>query len=230
MKIVWNENPLLTQIFLDEHEKKEFWYKIKIEEMEENIILDAWFHLDQDGKNKEYFDLKRARSNLDPNYIYPDWNDNSKKDQKSELDKRVDQLFEYYIDDLEHNSHCGDCTCVPCSCSKCHAENLLGIDTRKGLGKHEAYKIQGAFRKDKEGMYYDRNNQRTISEAIEILKNHDTNPTKPKDWPDMVGFESHIPRWNKEAVNAIEWLENYRDEHFKVDLDMQLGDNSNAHK
>ena len=33
MKITYNKNPLLTTVELDENEKKELWYKIKIQEM-----------------------------------------------------------------------------------------------------------------------------------------------------------------------------------------------------
>ncbi len=135
MKIIWNQNPLRTQILLDEHEKKEFWYKIKIEEME-HLLFGAHFYL-IDGK--DYFDIDRARQEADPKYYMVD------PPKKSGLDERVDELYQYFIGDLEDNSHCGDCTCFAASCSKCQAEHLLGIDTIKGLGKHEANKIQWAF-------------------------------------------------------------------------------------
>lgn len=29
------------------------------------------------------------------------------------------------------------------------------------------------------------------------------------------GWEQHVPRWNAEAANALEWLKKYRDTHFK---------------
>lgn len=220
MKIVWNENPLLTQIFLDEHEKKEFWYKIKLEEMEE-LLSEAWFHMQQD-KYPDFYDLKRALSNVNPNYFCPEWEDHTKKGQKSELDKRVDELFEMYIGDLEHNPHCGDCTCVACSCSKCHAESLLGLDTIKGLGKHEASSINGAFRKTGT-KFPERDNQRTIRQALATLS--DWIPTSSWD-----GAEKHYDRWIQENFRAISWLKEYREEHFNVDSNTQLGDNSNAHK
>jgi hypothetical protein len=202
MKIIWNENPLLTQIMLDEHEKKEFWYKIKIEELQ-NLMTSAYFHLEED---KDFFDIKRAKEDLEPKYFYPDWNDSSKKGQKSDLDKRVDELYEYYIADLEQNPHCGDCTCVACSCSKCHAEGLLGLDTIKGLRKHEASKIDGAFTLEGE-KFPTREKQRTIGEAIERLKQYV--PTNA--WE---GAELHFERWIEEAINATKWLEKYRNEHF----------------
>ena len=62
MKITYNKNPLLTTVELDENEKKELWYKIKIKEMEE-ILFSAHFYLEE-----KYFDLERAKDDLDPDY------------------------------------------------------------------------------------------------------------------------------------------------------------------
>lgn len=203
MEIIWNENPLLTQIMLDEHEKKELWYKIKIEYLQDECITSAWFHLEEGDK---YFDVKRAREELNPEYFCPQWNDSSKKGQKSELDKRIDTLYEYYIGDLEHNSHCGDCTCVAASCSKCQAENILGLDTIKGLRKHEAHAIEGAFTK-KGTKFAERGNQNSIDEAIQILEQYI--PTV--SWE---GAEAHFERWMEESIRATKWLKEYRKEHF----------------
>lgn len=203
MNIIWNENPLLTQIILDEHEKKEFWYKIKIKELQDEVISSAYFHLDED---KQFFDLKQARQELNPEYFYPEWNDISKKGQKSALDQRVDELYECYIGDFEHNSHCGDCTCVPMSCSKCHAEHLLGINTTKGLGKHEGSAINGAFTK-LGTKFPTRDSQNSINEAITHLDQYI--PTAA--WK---GAEAHFERWINEKINATKWLKKYRDDHF----------------
>lgn len=202
MKIIYNQNPLFTQVILDEHERKEFWYKIKIEELQD-LMINANFHLEE---GKEFFDLKQAREDLDPKYFYPDWNDITKKGQKSDLDKRVDKMFECYIADLEQNSHCGDCTCFACSCSKCHAENLLGLDTIKGLGKHEANRINSAFTPKGE-KFPTRENQQTIDQAIRSLDEYV--PTIA--WK---GAEAHFERWLEEGIRARKWLKQYRDEHF----------------
>ena len=129
MKITYNKNPLFTTVELDENEKKELWYKIKIQEMEE-ILFSAHFYLEE-----KYFDLKRAKDDLDPDYYC-----NEEDNKKSKLDERCDMLLETFLSELQSN-HIGDCTCVACSCMKCHAEGLLGIDTIKGLGKHTAHKI-----------------------------------------------------------------------------------------
>lgn len=202
MNIIWNENPLMTQVMLDEHEKKEFWYKIKIEEMQE-MIISSYFHLDED---RQYYDPKRAKQELNPEYIYPNWSDSSKKGQVPPINKRVDELFKYYICDLEVNSHSGDCTCVPCSCSKCHAESLLDIDTIKGLRKHEAHAIECAFTKPGT-QFPERNNQNTIHEAIHNLE----------QWIPTIqweGAEANFQRWIDEHARATTWLRKYRENHF----------------
>ncbi len=192
MKITYNKNPLYTTIELDEHEKKELWYKIKVEQLEE-LIFGAHFHL----KEGKYFDLEKARKEVDPEYYCTD--------EKSPLDKRCDELLAYYLDDLQ-SCHVGDCTCVPCSCSKCHAESLLGIDTIPGLGKHSAYKVDAAFGKD---------NERSIEEAIAYLANYEpAPPSDPKTWEKVGGYEQHIPRWKAEAKVAHDWLVNYKNTHF----------------
>lgn len=191
MKITYNKNPLWTTVELDENEKKELWYKIKIKEMEE-LLFEASFNL-RDGK---HYNLEQARKAVDPEYYMTEEGDENK------IDKRCDEMLNYYLSELQSN-HVGDCTCVACSCLKCHAEELIGIDTTKGLGKHSAYKIQSAF-----GI----KNERTIDEALEYLKQY--NPTKGAGWENFSqeDFDKYIPRWKTEANAAYEWLLNYKKE------------------
>lgn len=103
-------------------------------------------------------------------------------------------------------SHGGDCVCWPCTCFKCLAEDHLGISTTKGLGKHEGSYIMGAFGK---------NRDRTIDEAIESLKVNHSYETRDKVWDKYPReeYEKHIPRWESERKNALEWLEAYKKEH-----------------
>jgi hypothetical protein len=192
MKINWNKNPLRTTVELDEHEKKEFWYKIKIEEMEESLFA-AHFSLQED----KYFDLERARKHVDAKFYCV--NDN----ERSELDQRCDSMLECYLNEL-NGWHVGDCTCVACSCWKCHAESLLGIDTIKGLGKHSAYKIDSAFGK---------NNENTIDQALENLLNY--NPVRDGEWLKLPKsmFDSNLDRWRSEAKSAYNWLKKYKEDH-----------------
>ena len=116
-------------------------------------------------------------------------------------DKWLEERAADYTQELL-GKHVGDCTCVPCSCSKCYAEMLLGIDTTKGLGKHSAYKIDGAFSGDA-----------SIEEAIQKLENYQPTYNLSSSWP-KEEWEKHIPRWLEEGKRAHAWLVAYRDAHF----------------
>lgn len=191
MKITYNKNPLLTTVELDEHEKKELWYRIKIKEMEE-LLYSAHFHL-QEGK---FYDVNRAKESVKADYYCTD--------DKSDLDKRCDELFGYFIEELM-GKHAGDCTCIACTCDKCYAESLLGIDTIKGLGKHSASKIDAAF-----GI----NNEKTLDEAIESLAHYE--PVRSASWEKypQADFDKHVSRWKQEAKVAHAWLVQYKADHF----------------
>lgn len=164
---------------LDEYEKKEFWYKIKIKEMEE-LLLEVHFYTEYST------DMKKVAEAVNPEYYMDEQN------KKSRLDARCDELLLHYLENLK-GWHVGDCTCIPCSCSKCHAEDILGINTIKGLGKHAAHKVNAAFGED---------NERTIDEAIERLGNYE--PVLKKE------YEQFQPRWSEEAKNAYDWLVLYK--------------------
>ena len=198
MKITYDENPLNTIIELDEHDTEVLWLKIKIDQMTW-LLHGAHFYLTEREGKYNNFDLNRARQECDPDYLY---NEEGGK-ENSKIDQRVDEIMEYYVDALK-NAHCGDCTCVAMSCDKCHAEDLLGINTTKRLGQHEGSSIFEAFG---EGPENDWTKQRSIDEAIVHLENFD--PTA--DWE---GWEAHADRWKAEAASAAEWLKKYRDEHF----------------
>lgn len=112
----------------------------------------------------------------------------------------MNELHDDYVAALR-GTHVGDCTCVPCSCLKCHAEGYLGINTIPGLGKHLAYKVNAAFGPDGE---------RTIDEAIEYLANYDPKPTSPMWDGRLELWESCLPRWRDEASRAHAWLIEHR--------------------
>jgi len=83
-------------------------------------------------------------------------------------------------------------------------EEMIGIDTIKGLNKHAGYRISQAFYKEK-----------TLDEAIEYL-NANIVSTKDIEWDNFSqeDFDSHIPRWTEEGTLALTWLRNYRATHF----------------
>lgn len=194
MKITYTPNPLNTIVELDLHEVEALRMKIKIDELEE-LLYDAHFHL----KPGTYYDLAKATSSLDPNY----WC----QDGQSKLDERVEELLTHYVEELVR-PHCGDCICFACSCSKCHAETLLKINTIPGLGKYSASRIETAFK-----------DNRTIDQAIEHLRTY--NPVRPKGsgWDKFPPeyFDSHVPRWLSEAKAAYKWLSAYNLQHFSGD-------------
>ncbi len=86
MKITYNKNPLNTTVKLDEFEKKELWYKLKLQEYEERTSM-AFLYLNE---NDKYFNLQKAKNWIDPNYF------DAEDGTKSKLDERVDLLLEDY--------------------------------------------------------------------------------------------------------------------------------------
>jgi hypothetical protein len=140
MQIIYNQNPLATQIILDDHEKKELLYKIQIEHLKD-LLFDAHFFLDKD--------LERTKEALDPKNYY---------DDNCEFEKSCQHIFDYCIEEL-NREHAGDCTAIACSCSKCYVEQLLEIDTIKSMTKSTGSIIQGAFKKNE-----------TIEDALNYLQ------------------------------------------------------------
>lgn len=209
MQIIYEPNPLAAKIILDEREQKELWYKIKIEILEE-LLYDVYFNLSE--KNDEFFDsmnktkddrMKDALDSVNPDYYLLE---NSEKITK--IDERTNLLFNYHFEELQ-SDHCGDCTCVPAACGKCHAEDKVGTYTTKGLGKHSARTIDAAFQKYK-----------TIDEVLNYLKTKDYKPDETS-WDRLGGWEQFVPRWKTETESAIDWLTAYKEQHFKGEITMR---------
>lgn len=180
MKIYYQENPLEARIELTPVEVKQLRYKIKINELEE-LLFSAHFNLEEG----QYFNLEKARDDVDYKYYSPD-------DGENELEKRVDLLMKYYMSELSA-SHAGDCTCMCAACGKCLLEDMLGIKTKSGLGKHAGSYMFGAFK-----------TMKTASEVIQHWKQAEPIVvTEP--W-----HEGHTDRWNKERSQALAWLEAYQ--------------------
>jgi hypothetical protein len=205
MKITYHENPLRTTVELDENDRQVFWLKIKVEELK-NRLFDVHFSLTEG----EFFDIERARRSSDPeSYIQED------NQEKVSIDKRVDMLFDTYVKELS-GWHSGDCTCVACSCMKCHAEEILGVDTLKPFpGKQVLAKIDSAFLSYENG----EKKSRSLDQALKYLKDHKISRKKPDNWmTTQEEYERHIPRWENEQARAYEYLSNYEKEHFLVRL------------
>jgi hypothetical protein len=182
MTIIYNENPLATQVILDEYEKKELWFKIKIQELQDSLGVTRLYL-----KEGKYFSIEKARERV--NEIAPE----------DTLDKRVDNIVEIYIEELQKN-HCGDCTCFAATCEKCCAEHLLGINTIPGLSKYSAHAISGKFTK---GI--------GIDQVIEELANYILSAT----WEH---WEKWAPKWKEDAQKAHDWLVNYKKEFLNMQV------------
>lgn len=198
MRIVWNENPLKTQVHLDAPDLKLLKTAIKYDDAYMTLI-DISNYVDKDNIN-----LKAINKVLSEYFI---------RDDADEYDSDL----EYYIDALL-DTHMGDCTCVPAGCVKCRAEDLLGINTIKGLSKYAANYIVMAFRDD-----------RSISEALEYLKNYepDIGDELKKMYPDT--WKELEKRWKANADKAYEWLLGYEfnrgmreaSNHYPDDIDWE---------
>jgi len=190
MKINWHQNPFKTTIELDDRDKQMILLAYQNKEYTE-ILCDLNLRFKGSIKKDEPFTMDIIQKEVDK------WGDICNLEVDSEE-------IQDYIKWL-NTEHVGDCTCVPCSCIRCRVEDMLGINTISGLGKHSAYKVQGAFGKD---------GNRTIDEAIEHLEKP-MDRTKPEAWKNHTQeeFEKHVPRWEKEREIAASWLKRYKEEH-----------------
>lgn len=188
MKINWNQNPFYTKVEIDDRDKQMILLAYQNEEYT-NILCSLDMELNGKFNRPALSDLEEIKKQTGK------WGDIC----NLTVDSEEVQCYISYLD----TEHMGDCTCVPCSCIRCHVEYMLGIDTIKGLGKHEANKVQGAYGKD---------GNKTIDEAIAYLEKV-PDYKKPDTWPDSVGWDVHIPRWERERESALKWLKAYKEEH-----------------
>lgn len=192
MKITYKPNPLDTTIELDDHEKQILWYKIMVKELTD-ALYGAHFRL-QEG---QFYDVEKAKKEVDPDYYFGETDD----DSDSPLHKRVTQLHEWYLAELA-GYHMGDCTCFAASCGKCIAEDLVGVNTIAGLGKHSAYKIDNAMTEC----------NGDTNAALEYLKNYNPKISDAYKGKEALWYE-HLPRWKKEAESAYKWFKEYKEKH-----------------
>jgi len=176
MNIIYAQNPLATRVELDDNDRKTLATNIRIDELE-NIICAMGLY----SEEGELFDLKRVRETY-KNYLSNYGEEAFSEIVKSRVKECEEELLGY---------HCGDCVCVACTCMKCWAEQFLGIDTTKGLGKHEGNIIDSVYR----------NKNISCKDAIKILeKNSIQIPAKSAEY--------HV-KWIETHLKALEWLKNY---------------------
>jgi len=200
MKIVWAENPLSTRVELDTADLTLLKERLKSQYLEDCIVsaccdLDAKLSLPNQSKTPEER-IAAALRTLDIDYLLDDVKHNGKS-----LCEQLDERAALLVQDLL-NPHVGDCICVACSCAKCYTENLLGINTLKGLEKHAATKINAAFA-----------NLSNIKEAILWLETYQLIHDPNSGWA-YDQWVVHVPRWIEEGKMAHAWLTTYCEEHF----------------
>lgn len=197
--IEWAQNPLFTKVLLDERAKVEFKLRLIIDHISMDLF-GAYFNLNKE-KWPDHFNPERALSELKPLF-----ETEAKTDAEYIEILAEDAGYRWYLEELT-GMHSGDCTCVACSCPKCRAESVLGIDTIKGLGKHEASAIHDAF-----GGF---DGNRSIDDAIKHLENYELKRDGAWLKYPQEDFDKHVPRWTEENARALAWLKQYRADHFK---------------
>ena len=188
MKINYHPNPFLTTIEIDDRDKRMLLASYQNEQLSD-LLCDLRLQLKGGYGGAPLTDIEDIKKIVDK------WADIINLEVDSEE-------IQYYISYL-NSEHMGDCICMACSCIRCMVEDMLGINTLANLGKHSARKILGAFGKD---------GNNTIDEAIISLESAQ-DYSKPDTWPDSVGWDIHIPRWESERESALKWLKSYKQEH-----------------
>lgn len=191
MKINWNQNPFLTSVEIDERDEQMILVAIQNEKYT-SLLCNLDMELDGKFNWPALTDLDEIKRQVDR------WSAIC----NLEIDSEEVQMYIYGLS----TPHMGDCTCVPCSCIRCQVEEMLGINTLQGLGKHQAYKVQGAF--GKEG-------SKSIDEAINSLNKPYTIENRSDSYRDYSeeDYNNLLVRWNSERESAIRWLQQYRERH-----------------
>lgn len=207
MEIIYQHNPLLNKVILNETEKKLLFWKIALSEFED----EAWslkFRLES------YLDNK-----LDPNEIEHEplkqYTKEFLADPIKKTYEKIDALAEemikieyneekikYFIDALQE-MHDGDCISQPCSCLKCHAEDMLDITSMPNYPGDIGLSLVYAFQTKNEFI----GNEKTIDEAIDYLSNIDYTEYKNQEF-----YKPHVDRWKERDKKAKEYLIYYKKE------------------
>lgn len=150
-------NPLNARVEMTDSAKRELALMIVMNEMFDDVFSAQWNLQTQrnmqdikegkDSTTRENYDVEAAKREL--KYVTDRWfgKDEDGDGWKGNLasadrwlqDKRVQMWF-----DEVNTEHAGDCTAVACSCTRCHVEDLLGIDTLP-IGKSVARSVASLY-------------------------------------------------------------------------------------
>ncbi len=186
MKVNWHEHPFLTTVELDDRDKEHLLLAYQRDRYED-ILFDIEIQIDNGSDINSI--KKKLSSYADICNLVVD-----------------SEIIQNFIDELNY-PHMGDCTCDAISCIRCKVEDMVGIDTLKGLGPHAARKVKAAYGGDTSGKA-----NRTITEAIECLEKV-PDYTRPDTWPKDMEYDAYIPKWENDRHAALKWLKQYKQEH-----------------
>lgn len=207
MEIIYQHNPLLNKVILNETEKKLLFWKIVLSEFED-IVWTLKFRLESYLDNRldpdqiTYEPIKQYTKEFLANPIRKTY---EKIDTLAEEMIKIEyneEKIKYFVDALQE-MHDGDCISQPCSCLKCHAESMLDIESMPncpcdiGLGLVYAFQTKDEFVGDK----------KTIDEAIDFLTNRDYTEYEAQEF-----YKPHVDRWIERDKKAKEYLIYYKKE------------------
>lgn len=190
MKIKYAQNPLHTTVHLDEQDKKEFLYKVKIVQLREMVHDAAWIFQNTANENYKACTVEDGiksvttsnRSLWGPGGDYPD----------SAFEKRCLEILSYDVKALAELSHDGDCVSQPASCCRCGAEERLEINTLEGMPYHVG------------ALLYCLPPEYTADDIIAYLEKYDA-----RSWTSGTYAEER----NASSKKGAEWMRKYKKEH-----------------
>jgi hypothetical protein len=150
-------NPLNAKIEMTETAKREFALTVWTQDLVENYFLTGRFYMNpRCGKNVDGVyvpdepNIKEAISWTESGekIWYEGWYGEKNGEEDTTTLPRVDRLLQNklvaaYLSELD-SEHCGDCIAVACTCCRCYAEEILGINTLP-VGKSIARILQELY-------------------------------------------------------------------------------------
>lgn len=206
VKVTIMPDPLNAKVELTEAAKREFAWRMIMEDVFGNTIYSAYHDLDP--KNKSFFDSLKRQKNPQQDafrklesYVKMWFGEDETDGDDGVGDKLFERLKDwshvnFSIEEL-NMPHAGDCTAVACSCSRCQAESVLGINTLLS-GKHVNYRLAG--------MYFEETaTQEAKDEAARKKQEFAEKYPSPMSAVDREAMiKAHQPRWDREAATAKE--------------------------
>jgi hypothetical protein len=130
------DDPLSTQIVLDARAQREFTLKVALRAIED-ILWEVHFMM-------EHGEVDRIKATV-AQFVEMDEHDQHPEGSFAFWEAFARRHSLEYLREALTDQHVGDCTCVACSCIKCHAEQLAEVDTLPGLGKHSTRLLGSAL-------------------------------------------------------------------------------------